>query len=34
VLVVRNAESDSDAVILKRIEAIAGHGFFSVVGEQ
>ena len=26
VLIVRNAEADSDAVILKRIEAIAGHG--------
>ena len=25
VLVMRNAETDSDAVVLKRIEAIAGH---------
>ena len=26
VLVVRNAETDSDTVILKRIESITGHG--------
>ena len=26
VLVVRNAQADADAVILKRVEAIAGHG--------
>ena len=29
VLVMRNAEADSDAVVLKRIEAISGHRQFS-----
>jgi hypothetical protein len=33
VLIVRNAETDSDAVILIRIETIAGHEKLAVVSD-